>query len=240
MWQPLDCMRINKYLALKQYASRREADTLVEQGRIFINGRKAVLGDQVEPDDVVDVRGAQSKKRVYYLYHKPRGVVTINAQDGEKEIRDITSFPEAVYPVGRLDKESEGLLLFTNDGRVADALLRPENNHEKEYAVEVHKPITHAFLTRMQQGVDIGSVGKIKHYRTKPALVRRTHPKKFDIVLTEGKNRQIRRSCAALGYEVKKLKRFRIQNLELGKLRKGEFRELKGDELLNFMRGLGL
>ncbi|XKT74251.1 MAG: pseudouridine synthase [Patescibacteria group bacterium UBA2163] len=233
-------MRINKYLALQQYASRREADTLVEQGKVFINGRKAVLGDQVEPDDVVDVRGAQSKKRVYYLYHKPRGVVTINAQEGEKEISDITSFPESVYPVGRLDKESEGLLLFTNDGRVADALLRPENHHEKEYAVEVHKPITHAFLTRMQHGVDIGAVGKTKHYITKPALVRCIKPHSFEIVLTEGKNRQIRRACAALGYEVKKLKRFRIQNLELGKLRKGEFRELNGDELVQFLTQLGL
>lgn len=231
-------IRINKWLADHQYASRREADGLIEKGFIFINGKKAVLGSKVNEGDVVEVRGATAAEKVYYAYYKPEGLVTVNAQEGEKEILDTAQFPEKVYPVGRLDKESEGLIIFTNDGRVTTALLDPKEKEEKEYAVTVNKPITHQFLVRMQNGIDIGVVGKTRHYKTKKAKVRRTSPKKFDIVLTEGKNRQIRRMCGALGYEVLKLKRFRIGEISLGNLKKGHFRKLRERELSSILNTL--
>jgi len=231
-------MRINKYLADKQYASRRGADTLIEKGRVFINGQVAKLGDQVKSGDKVVVEGMERGEPVYYAYNKPRGVVTLGAQNEEREIKDITTFPEAVYPLGRLDKESEGLIIFTNDGRLTDALLRPESGHEKEYEVTVNKDITSAFIHSMHKGVPIGAVGKSKNYITKPTLIRKKSANTFDIVLMEGKNRQIRRMCSALGYEVEKLRRFRILNIELGGLDAGEYREIEGVELAQFLGNL--
>lgn len=233
-------VRINKYLADHGYASRREADVLVEQGKVLINGKKAVLGDKVSETDEVRVEGVEQGKKVYYAYYKPTGIVTVNAQEGEQEILDVTEFPEKVYPVGRLDKESEGLIIFTNDGRVVDALLNPDSQHEKEYSVHVNKDITHIFLRKMQDGIDIGVVGKTRHYKTKPALVRKTGKKTFDIVITEGKNRQIRRMCGALGYKVTSLKRFRITTVELGSLKAKQFKVLKGVELQKFLNSISL
>jgi len=233
-------MRINKYLADRQYASRREADTLIERGLVFINGKKAVLGDKVEENDRVEVISVEKGNRAYFAYYKPVGVVTVNAQEGKKEVKDITRFPEKVYPLGRLDKDSEGLLLLSNDGRVTTALLKPEAGIEKEYAVTVDKDITHLFLKRLQSGVDIGGVNNVKHYVTKPALVRRTSKRTFDIVITEGKNRQIRRMCSAFGYTVTTLKRFRIANIELDDLTSGTFREVKGEELDEFLKNINV
>lgn len=224
-------LRINKWLADHQYASRREADVLIEKGKVFINGRKAVLGDKVEEGDKVEVRGRESEEKAYYLFNKPEGIVTVNAQAGEKEILNTIDIPEKVYPVGRLDKETEGLIILTNDGRVATRLLKPDSGAEKEYVVTLDKPITHQFLIRMKHGVDIGVVGKTRHYKTKPVKIRKTGPKKFEIVLTEGKNRQIRRMCGALGFKVVKLKRFRIGELQLGSLKKGQYRKLKQAEI---------
>ncbi len=233
-------LRINKYLADRQYASRREADRLVESGVVFINGKKAVLGDMVLEEDVVTVRGKTSAEKAYYAYFKPKGLVTVNAQEGEKEILDVMEFPTKVYPLGRLDKESEGLIIFTNDGRLTDLLLNPEFKHEKEYSVTVNKPIQHTFLVHMRNGVNIGTVGFVKNYKTKAAKVRRTSPKTFDITLTEGKNRQIRRMVAALGYKVIRLRRFRIETIELGKLKPGQFRIIKDKELDTFLKTLTL
>ncbi len=233
-------MRINKYLADKQYASRRGADTLITDGRVFINGEVAKLGDQVSEKDTVVVKGMERGEPVYYAYYKPRGIVTMGAQDGEKEIKDVTTFPETVYPLGRLDKESEGLLLFTNDGRLTDALLRPESEHEKEYEVTVDKDITSTFVHSMHKGVPIGAVGKTKNYITKQTLIRKKDAHTFDVVLIEGKNRQIRRMCRALGYEVEKLKRFRVINIELGNLKAGEYRKIEGGELADFLSALNM
>lgn len=227
--------RINKWLADHQYASRRDADVLIEKGKVFINNKKAVLGDKVEDGDNVEVRGAEAEEKAYYIFNKPEGVVTVNAQKGEEEILNTVEFPEKVYPVGRLDKETEGLIIFTNDGRVATNLLKPDAGTEKEYTVTIDKPITHQFLMRMKHGVDIGVVGKTRHYKTKPVKIRKTGPKKFDIVLTEGKNRQIRRMCGALGFKVVKLRRFRIGELQLGSLKKGQYRKLKKSEIKSIL-----
>jgi 23S rRNA pseudouridine2604 synthase len=217
--------RINKYLAENQYASRRESDELIKKGKVLINGKIAKLGDTVSDKDKVEVFGLEKSKKVYYAYYKPKGVVTINAQYAkEKEIKDVTKFPEKVYPIGRLDKDSEGLLIMTNDGTLTDRILNPKHAHEKEYSVELDKPITHQQIGKLHKGVNIGNVGSKKNYITKPALVRRTGSNSFDIVLTEGKNRQIRRMCGALGFSVVKLKRFRILNVNLGNLKPGQFK----------------
>lgn len=224
-------VRINKWLADNGYASRREADVLIEKGSVFINAKKAKLGDQVEEGDTVEVRGNQTDQKANYAYNKPVGVVTVNAQTGEEEILSRTKFPEKVYPVGRLDKDSEGLVIMTNDGRLAKKLL--SEDVEKEYAVTLDKPITHQFLIKMKHGVTIGGAAKDRRYKTKPVKIRKVGDKRFDIVLVEGKNRQIRRMCSALGYTVTALKRFRVGSIELGSLKKGQYRRLKPEELGN-------
>ena len=218
-------MRINKYLAHNQYCSRREADTLIEDGKVFINGHVAKLGDQVDENDEVTVEGVRQTNKVTYAYYKPRGIVTTGAQDGEREILNVAKFPEKVSPIGRLDKDSEGLILMSNDGTLTTQILG--TGIEKEYSVTVNKPITHTFLVHMRNGVKIKIPTKNKGsrwYTTQKTKIRRTSPTSFDIVLTEGKNRQIRRMCAALGYEVEKLKRFRIGDIELDKLKAGQHR----------------
>lgn len=224
-------LRINKWLADHQYASRREADALIKRGVVYINGKKAVLGDKVEEKDKVEVRGAEAEEKVYYAFNKPEGIVTVNAQKGEEEILDTLDISEKVYPVGRLDKDTEGLLILTNDGRVTTKLLKPDVEVEKEYEVTVDKPVTHQMLVRLQHGVDIGVVGKTRHYKTKKAKVRKKGPKRIDIVITEGKNRQVRRMCGALGYKVVKLRRIRLGELQLGSLKKGQYRRLKKKEI---------
>lgn len=232
-------VRLNKYLAEKNYASRRGADELIESGKVFINGKKAALGDKVGPEDTVEVKGKQAKEFEYYAYYKPRGVVTIGAQDGEKEIKDVTDFPEDIFPLGRLDKDSEGLIIMTNDGRITEALLSPDEKHEKEYSVTTDKPVSHILLVRLSQGVQIGKAGLKRNYKTKKTEVRRTSRDSFDIILREGKNRQIRRMCGAVGFQVNKLKRFRIMDISLGKLKPNTYRKLKGKELENFLKALG-
>lgn len=214
-------MRLNKYLAHKNYASRRKADELIQDGLVTINGKTAQLGDTVNEDDTVTVAGHEQKPYVYYMYYKPRGVVTVNAQEGEKEIKDVAPFAEDVFPIGRLDKDSEGLIIMTNDGRITASFLSPESHTEKEYFVEVDRPLTHDFLLKMKQGIaiDVGS----KKYITKPAQVRRVSKTSFDIVITEGKNRQIRKMCGAHGYKVTKLKRFRIDEINLEKMKPGQY-----------------
>lgn len=230
-------VRINRYLALKQYCSRREADRLIKQGQVIVNGKTAELGMQVKEGDVVSLRQGFKKMesgRVYLAFNKPVGIVTHNPERGQKSIRDIFRYKTRVFPVGRLDKDSHGLIILTNDGRVTGKLLSPEFRHEKEYAVKVDKTVTDAFLKKMAKGVNIAD------YVTQPALVQKTGPKEFKITLTEGKKRQIRRMCLALGYAVMDLKRLRILNVELGDLKTGEAKEIKGEELKNFLSGLSL
>lgn len=214
-------MRINKYLALKNIASRREADTLVAAGKVFVNGKKAVLGIDVSETDVVEIRGT-TKKYVYYAYNKPVGIVTSTPTKGETDIIHHTAFPEKVFPVGRLDKDSHGLIIMTNDGRLTKKLLDPEAEHEKEYLVTIDQPITPLFTKSMTTGVEIVTNTKARH-QTKPAKLKKLSPKQFSITLTEGKNRQIRRMCETLGYKVTDLKRIRIGKILLGDLRPGKF-----------------
>ncbi len=230
-------MRLNKYLAHKGFATRRGADELIEKGRVTINGRRAVLGDKVLPDDVVEVCDTRKKGHRYFAYHKPRGVVTHSAQGDDTDIEALIRREPLVrgtFPVGRLDKDSYGLLILTDDGRVTDRLLSPDRAHEKEYTVKTQMKLRSNFKERMEAGVDI------EGYLTKPARVRINGDFSFTITLTEGKKHQIRRMVAAMFNEVKDLKRTRIMNVKLGTLKPGEFRPIEGDELAEFLTSLGL
>lgn len=227
-------MRINKYLAHNKYASRREADKLISAGKVHINGRRAELGDQVADGDIVTVNNqSETSERVYYAYHKPIGVVSSAAHDYEDAIEDIIDL-EGVFPVGRLDKDSSGLIILTNDGRVTTALLDPAHGYEKEYDVRVQEKIQSNFKSTMEGGVDIGN------YFTQPAQVEILGDTQFRITLTEGKNRQIRKMCNALRYTVMSLRRVRIVNINLGGLKEGQYRELRGEELDDFLYQLDL
>lgn len=226
-------MRINKYLAHQKYCTRREADTLIAQGKVSINGRAAKLGDKVEEGDKVEVHFRRKRSR-YIAYYKPRGILTHGAQrEDEEEIAD--SFPiEGVFPIGRLDKDSFGLIILTDDGRLTDLLLNPEHDHEKEYVVVTKDPLPGFFKKRMEEGVDIGG------YTTKPCRVTILGDRKFSIVLTEGKKHQIRRMCGAFGMSATELKRVRVMNIKLGNLNPGSFRTIKGAELDAFLASLGI
>lgn len=222
-------MRLNKYLAHQGVASRREADALIESGKVYINGTKATLGAKVTEGDEVEVRGKQ-KPKTYLAYYKGRGIISHSPDETETDIatKIATDYGLTdVYPVGRLDKDSEGLIILTDDGRLTGPLLSPENGTEKEYEVTVHKPYNGWFLKHMAEGV------KIERYTTKPATVTPVGQKKlrFNIVLTEGKKHQIRRMCAALGYQVTTLKRVRIGEVPLGKLKPNQYRKLSDLEL---------
>lgn len=232
-------MRINKYLAQKGYATRRGADELIEKKRVYINGQVAVLGDKVEEDDKVEVKGGgkSNAKLVYFAYHKPVGVITHSPQDEEEDIRErVAEIPElaGTFPVGRLDKGSSGLIILTNDGRITDRLLNPEYEHEKEYIVKTKERLRDSFKANMEGGLDI------EGDHTKPAKVRILGNSTFSIVLTEGKKHQIRRMVVALFNEVVTLQRVRVMNVMLGTLKPGAFRAIEGDELTVFLKSLGL
>lgn len=231
-------IRINKYLAEKKVASRREADALIEKGQILVNGVVATLGQLINETDNVSVQGA-TKKYLYLAYYKGRGIITHSPDAGEVDIATRLKQDygmNTIYPVGRLDKDSEGLIILTNDGRITDPLLSPDSGHEKEYEVTVDKPVTGMFTKLMGVGVTI------EGYRTKPATVV-AHPsnqKRFHITLTEGKKHQIRRMCAALGYQVTSLKRVRIMKVTLGTLKPNQYRKISGTELKTFLKELGV
>lgn len=227
-------VRLNKYLAHKGLATRTGADELIRKGQVMLNGIKAKLGDKVQTSkDTVTIL---EKKRSYsyFAYNKPVGIVTVGAQNGEKAILDVTRFPTKAFPLGRLDKDSRGLLIFTDDGRITKRLLDPKYEHEKEYRVRTDKPISDAALKRLASGVTIAG------YKTKPAKVTRINDDSFSIVLTEGKNRQIRRMCEAEGCTVKDLRRIRVMNILLGDIREGSFRTIAGKELKTFLTSLCL
>jgi 23S rRNA pseudouridine2604 synthase len=225
-------MRINKYLAHEKYCTRREADELIESGRVLINGRRALLGEKVRETDVVEVRFRPKSYR-YVAYYKPRGIVTHSPQGDEQEIAGISGL-RGLFPVGRLDKDSEGLIVLTDDGRLTDALLNPKYEHEKEYEVTVGSALQRNFKSRMERGVYIGE------YTTKPAHVDVRGPRKFSVTLTEGKKHQIRRMCDRLGLTVAHLKRVRIMNVELKSLAPNAHRVLAGAELKDFLSALKL
>ncbi len=217
-------MRINTYLREKGHASRREADELITSGKVTVNGKKALLGMQISPTDVVTV-APSTKKYVYYAYNKPRGIITTAPQKGERDIVSQIKTKERVFPIGRLDKDSEGLIILTNDGRITSTLLDPQSHHEKEYEITVQKPITNEALEKLSRGLTIKL--KTGNYKTKPSVVKRIGSKKFTIILEEGKNRQIRRMCEALHYSVENLKRIRIGDIWLGNLKSGELRKIQ-------------
>lgn len=227
-------MRINKYLAHKGYATRREADTLIEKGVVFVNGKRAALGDKVMETDTVEVKDRKAREYHYYAYHKPKGIVVSSPGPGETEITKHARFPVRVFPIGRLDKDSTGLVIMTNDGRITDKLLNPENNHQKEYMVTVDKNIYGGDLMKMEVGM------KIEGEKTRPAKATKLGDKKASIILSEGKKHQIRRMFAALGYTVRELKRMRVMNIELQGLKPNAYRELTGPELEKFLTLLGM
>ena len=227
-------IRINRYLALKNICSRREADEFIKAGKIAINGRQAVLGEKVQKNDLVEVIKDLNKKYIYLAFNKPKRIITHSPQREEVSIEEFINYTKKVCPVGRLDKDSRGLIILTNDGRITDKLLNPEHNHEKEYIVKVHKPITETFIKKMATGVILDD-----GYRTKPCIVKKTGDYLFSIILTEGKKRQIRRMCQVLGYETVDLKRIRILNIQLGNLHSGQIRKIVGVELRQFLSGLG-
>ncbi|NQV93439.1 rRNA pseudouridine synthase [Candidatus Kaiserbacteria bacterium] len=228
-------IRINRYLYLKGFCSRRKADQLIEKGDILINGEVATLGAKVLLGDEVTVgkhvRKLQSEYK-YFLYHKPRGIVSHNPQGDEKSVEDVSGLGKSFFPVGRLDKASHGLMLLTNDGRIVNRLLSPEFEHEREYVVRVDKKITNTFITRMKKGVNI------EGYTTKPSIVRKVNDLTFNITLTEGKKHQIRRMTVALGYQVKDLKRIRIMDLTLSAIEEGKTKEFSNEEKTSLLKSL--
>jgi 23S rRNA pseudouridine2604 synthase len=219
-------MRINKYLAQKDICSRREADKLIQGGKVLVNGVVATLGLDVQDGDKVEIID-YNKTYVYYAYHKPVGIVTHSPQIGEKSIQDITQFTEDVFPVGRLDKDSRGLIILTNDGRITKKILSPEFSFEKEYVVTLNRAITQKDIEKLRDGVKIDT-----GYHTKPCRVRRLDDNIIKITLTEGKNRQIRRMLKSLKYNVIDLLRIRIGNIELNDIPEGGYRKLSEQKLL--------
>ena len=231
-------IRLNKYLSEAGVCSRREADRLLEQGEVTVDGRRAFVGASVAPGQSVAVKGKPVKReqrRVLLALYKPRGVVcTTDRRWKDKTIEDILDYPGRVFPVGRLDKESEGLLLLTNDGDLQDRISRARYGHEKEYLVTVDRPVTEAFLTNLEKGVYLPELERT----TRPCRVQKKGEYQFSIVLTQGLNRQIRRMCQAFHYRVRRLVRLRVMNILLGELRPGEYREVKGLELEQLTRAL--
>ena len=223
--------RINKYLSEVGYCSRRGADRLIEEGKVTINGKISEIGTKVDEGDNVEVEGqrivkSKRKQNIYLVFNKPVGIVCTTDQRLESQnIIDFINYPSRIFPIGRLDKLSEGLIFLTDDGDIVNKILRARNNHEKEYIVSVNRPINRDFVQTMSNGVEI--LGTI----TKNCFVKQLGPKKFKIILTQGLNRQIRRMCETLGYRVKSLKRVRIMNIKLD-IPEGKYREFTKDELM--------
>ena len=228
-------IRINKYLSEVGYCSRRKADRLIEKGKVTINGKNPEMGTKVEEGDVVQVEGQRiekftKQKNIYLAFNKPVGIVCTTDRRLEPEnVIDFIKYPTRIFPIGRLDKPSEGLIFLTNDGDIVNKILRARNNHEKEYIVDVNRPINRNFIKRMSDGVEILDT------TTKSCFVKQLGPKKFKIILTQGLNRQIRRMCESLGYKVLSLKRVRIMNIKLD-LPTGKYREFTNEELLELKR----
>jgi 23S rRNA pseudouridine2604 synthase len=225
-------VRLNKYISETGVCSRREADKWIEAGRVTLNGQPATLGTQVAEGDEVCVDGkpiGTKKKQVYIALNKPVGIICTTEPHIEDNIVDHVGYPERIFPVGRLDRDSEGLILLTNNGDIVNEILRSENNHEKEYLVTVDRPITDLSLRMMADGVKI--MGEV----TKPSKVARLNALSFRIILTQGLNRQIRRMCSALGYKAQRLQRVRIMNIRLGNLQPGQWRHLTPAEVAALM-----
>lgn len=230
-------MRINKYLAHKGFSTRRGADELIENKKVFINDTLAKIGQKVEEGDQVEVRNAPKKEYRYVAYYKPRGVITHSPNETETDIvtRIVKDYGlNGVFPIGRIDKDSEGLILLSDDGRITERILNPDNAHEKEYTVHTDKPLRAQFKNLMESGINI------EGYTTKECQVEILSKQMFKIILTEGKKHQIRRMCAALGYQVTRLKRIRVLNIKIDNMTSSQIRMIKGAELKELLTTLGL
>jgi len=226
-------VRINKYLAMQGISTRRDADKIIASGKVTINGRKAVLGDKVNEGDKVEITKKIKNNFVYYAYNKPRGIITHSPQNGEKDIATSVGL-KGVFPVGRLDKDSEGLIILTNDGRITDRLLNPKYDHDKEYMVKTRVPIKEFQLNVMEKGMDLEGI------TTAPCKTRYVDENTFYITISEGQKHQIRRMCDALTLPIKDLKRVRVMNIQLGNLKSNIYRKIEGEELKTFLNSLSL
>ncbi len=228
--------RINKYLSEVGYCSRRAADRLIKEGKVTINGKISEIGTKAEAGDQIEVEGQRiekstNQKNIYLAFNKPVGIVCTTDRRLEPDnIIDFINYPSRIFPIGRLDKPSEGLIFLTNDGDIVNKILRARNNHEKEYIVSVNRQINKDFIQNMSNGV------RILDTITKRCFIKQLGPKRFRIILTQGLNRQIRRMCDSLGYKVKSLKRVRIMNIRLD-IPTGKYRELTNDEFIE-LKGL--
>lgn len=221
-------IRINKYISQCGYCSRREADRLIDEGKVFVNGIPIQMGAKVSSTDEIMIDGVllnHQEPEILIALHKPEGIVCTTSKKDSDNVIDYLDFPHRIYPVGRLDKDSTGLLLLTNNGQLMDDILRGSNFHEKEYIVQVNKPVTDSILRAMEQGVPILDT------MTRPCQIRKTGKDRFHIILTQGLNRQIRRMCEYFGYRVITLKRIRIMNIHLGDLPMGQWRYLTPKEI---------
>ncbi len=230
-----DSTSLNKFISQTGICSRREADKWIEAGRVTINGKVAVKGNRVFQNDEVHLDGksiVNKNELVYIALNKPPGITCTTDLKDKDNIIDFLQYPKRIFPIGRLDKPSTGLILLTNDGDIVNKILRAENNHEKEYIVKVDRPITDVFLNRMRNGIPILGT------KTKKCVVEKINKFVFKIILTQGLNRQIRRMCEFLNFNVVSLKRVRIMNLHLGNLEQGEWRELTEEEMRSLNRQL--
>lgn len=228
-----EMIRLNKAISQAGYCSRRKADKLIEKGDVSVNGKRATVGQKVMSGDSIMVRGKylnSKKERIYIVFNKPVGVTSTTDQRDKDNIIDYIRYSERIFHIGRLDKDSEGLIFLTNDGDIVNKILRVENGHEKEYLVTVNKKITDRFLMDMSKGV------RILGTRTLPCRVKRVSNRTFKIILKQGLNRQIRRMCSHFGYDVVSLKRIRIMNIKLGNLQSGKWRYFTKKELTDIER----
>lgn len=234
-----ETVRLNKFLSEKGICSRREADRLVDEGKVMVNGVCAVMGQKVSSADeiVVDGKKVSTKqvKPVLIAVNKPAGIACTTARfEGEKNIVDMVKYPTRIYPIGRLDKESEGLILMTNLGDLANEISKASNSHEKEYVVTVNNQVTESFLDKMRRGMHLEELNA----DTMPCVCTKTGNREFHIILKQGLNRQIRRMCAACGYRVETLKRIRIMNIHLGNIPQGNFRNVTDAEFDKLIKTL--
>ncbi|MBB79118.1 MAG: 23S rRNA pseudouridine synthase F [Crocinitomicaceae bacterium] len=220
--------RLNKAISETGFCSRRDADRLIEKGKVRVNGEIATLGERVRPEDSIKINNkliTKKSNKIYLAFNKPKGITCTTDTLIKSNIVSYINYPDRIFPIGRLDKPSEGLIFLTNDGDIVNKILRAKNNHEKEYIVNVDKMINSSFIKKMEDGVEILNT------KTLPCRIKKIDNNTFKIILTQGLNRQIRRMCHALGYEVLKLKRIRIMNIKLGDLKLGEYRHFTNGEL---------
>lgn len=234
-------MRLNKFISSTGLCSRRQADELIKEGKVTVNNEIATIGLTVYPEDKVEINGKLLKLKktfVYLALNKPRGITCTTERHIKGNIIDFVNHPERIFPIGRLDKDSEGLILLTNDGSIVNEILRNKNNHEKDYLVTVNKTVTPSFIKNMSKGVRIYNPVKNEYTVTNQCEIVKLDSKLFKITLSQGLNRQIRRMCTALGYKVVALKRTRIINIELEHLPIGKWRNLTDDELKNLFTAI--